>query len=101
MSAALRQALRQVQQEAPLLSRSVRTSAGPRYHYVSATCKTGCHQLCSCSICSFLSSRTVSFNNMCSPDWARAVPSGRILLLHCLLLLLWLGCRTMSTAPTT
>jgi hypothetical protein len=33
MSAALRQALRQVQQEAPLLSRSVRTSAGPRYHY--------------------------------------------------------------------
>jgi hypothetical protein len=47
MSAALRQALRQLQQEAPQLSRSVRTSAGPRYHYVSAsaTCKTGCHHI--------------------------------------------------------
>lgn len=39
MSAALRHALKQVQQEAPQLARSVRTSAGPRYHYVSATCR--------------------------------------------------------------
>jgi hypothetical protein len=41
MSAALRQALKQVQQEAPKLARSVRTSAGPRYHYVSCS-MAGC-----------------------------------------------------------
>lgn len=36
MSAALRQVAREVQREAPKFARSIRTSAAPRYHYVSA-----------------------------------------------------------------
>lgn len=37
MSAALRQTLRVVQQEAPFMARSIRTSAQPRSHYVSVS----------------------------------------------------------------
>jgi hypothetical protein len=42
MSALVRQVLREVQKDAPALARSFRTSAAPKYHYVSGHLASSC-----------------------------------------------------------